>query len=81
MSRLFEPVLYALLVGVLFGAAGIALEVDRFAREGRNEAQPLPAARRCAHCGWIESKRGTEYTARMTDGSSGVFDKAPGETT
>lgn len=44
------------------------------------------AARRCPHCGWIESKRQIassvadprslgiyEYTARMTDGSSRVF--------
>lgn len=76
MSPLLVPVLCALLVGVLFGAAGIALDVASVAREARIEAQALPAARRCAHCGWIESKRGTEYTVRMTDGSTRVFEEA-----
>lgn len=46
----------------------------------------LPAGRHCVHCGWIESKREIvpsladphaprvyEYTLRMRDGSSSVF--------
>lgn len=46
----------------------------------------LPAGRPCVHCGWIESKREIlasvvdpmttrvyEYTLRMPDGSSSVF--------
>jgi len=46
----------------------------------------LPRARHCAHCGWIESKREIvravvdplamrvyEYTLRMPDGSSSLF--------
>ena len=50
---------------------------------------PARATRRCPHCGWIESKReilpgaaalqaprSYEYTVRMTDGSSSVFQQA-----
>ena len=52
-------------------------------------ATPVRAARQCSHCGWIESKREIprgvadsqafpvyEYTARRSDGSSGVFQQA-----
>ena len=42
--------------------------------------EPAVQARRCPHCGWIESKReipaGYEYTVRMNDGSSVVFQQA-----
>ena len=42
--------------------------------------EPAVQARRCPHCGWIESKReipaGYEYTVRMSDGSSSVFQQA-----
>jgi hypothetical protein len=52
-------------------------------------AEPVVEARRCSHCGWIESKReippaaadphaarSYEYTVRMSDGSSSVFEQA-----
>ena len=95
MSRLFVPVLCALVVAVLFGAAGTALNVARMAREPAIEAPDelaAPAAARCAYCGRIESKRAVppgkadprgpqmiEYTVRMSDGSSRVFqDALPG---
>jgi hypothetical protein len=55
-------------------------------RSGAALGSALDAARRCSHCGWIESKeeilRGAadshlarlyEYTVRMADGSSSVF--------
>ena len=51
--------------------------------------EPKVHARRCPHCGWIESKReilpgvtdshaarSYEYTVRMTDGSSSMFQQA-----
>jgi hypothetical protein len=51
--------------------------------------QPALQARRCANCGWIESKReivpavverhavrSYEYTVRMKDGSSSIFRQA-----
>ena len=83
-------------VVVLFGAAGIALDVTWIprwtgigARADAPPAQPEPvvhAVPRCPHCGWIESKReippgaaepralmAYEYTVRMADGSSRVF--------
>lgn len=54
-------------VVVLFGAAGLALDVTWIplwtgvgARADAPLAQPEPAVhavRRCTHCGWIESKR------------------------
>ena len=86
-------------VVVLFGAAGLALDVTSIprwtgvgARADAPPAQPehaLHTVRRCPQCGWIESKRAIassvtdpqslgiyEYTLRMTDGSSRVFQEA-----
>ena len=103
--RLDEPAMAwralsaAAAVVLLFGAAGVALDVTWIprwtgvgARADAPPAQPEPAVptvRRCPHCGWIESKRQIassvtdprslgiyEYTLRMTDGSSRVFQEA-----
>jgi hypothetical protein len=67
----------------LLAACDVAIRAD--------EALLAPAvgARRCANCGWIESKREVvpatrerhavrsyEYTVRMHDGSSSVFQQA-----
>src|SRR4051794_18643780 len=54
-----------------------------------SNAAPLVQERRCPHCGWIESKReivpaaseapaakSYEYTVRMPDGSSTVFQQS-----
>ena len=83
----------------LFGAIGIALGAAWLPGSTRiDEKAAMPpalveltigAGRRCAHCGWIESKReippgaadsrapgSYEYTVRMTDGSSSVFQQA-----
>jgi hypothetical protein len=83
-------------VVVLFGAAGIALDVAWIPGWPSIDAEAValprqvgltaPAMRRCPHCGWIESKREIlpsvadpharqiyEYTVRMADGSSRVF--------
>jgi hypothetical protein len=43
--------------------------------------EPELAGARCRHCGWIESKREVapqmyEYTVRMRNGSSSVFQEA-----
>jgi hypothetical protein len=46
-------------------------------------ALPAPraaAARPCAACGWIESRREDQYSVRMRDGTSRVFDEIPGVT-
>jgi hypothetical protein len=79
MRRTCLSVLAALLVAC---EAGID-DRDASADEG---ALTVPAGRHCAHCGWIESKREIvpsiadplalrvyEYTLRMPDGSSNVF--------
>jgi hypothetical protein len=75
MGRLLPAVLCALLLPL----AGC----DTVAESDEAELQP-PAqlaglgARRCPHCAWIEARREIrpqvfEYTARMADGSSRVF--------
>ena len=76
MTRLAASVLSALLLMQL-AACNIAIEAgsDLLAPD-----EPAVQARRCPHCGWIESKReipaGYEYTVRMNDGSSSVFQQA-----
>lgn len=96
---MFVPVLSALYLLVLFGMAGMSLGViwvpgwtgidaEAVALPAQVEA-PVRAARRCPHCGWIESKREIppdaaisqafpvyEYTLRKSDGTSGVFQES-----
>jgi hypothetical protein len=62
----------------LVAVAGVTL----FGSE-RAVVEPLqPAlhasARSCQACGWIESIRADQYTVRMRDGSSRIFDEMPG---
>jgi hypothetical protein len=76
-------------VAALFGAALVygctGFDAEPIALPANLELT-APAARRCLNCGWIESKRKIlpsvadpqalqiyEYTLRMTDGSSSVF--------
>ena len=96
MPRLFVPVLSSLYIVLLFVVAGIAFDVAWLSDWTSIDAEavalpaqvetPVQAARRCPHCGWIESKREIlpgvavpgalqiyEYTLRRTDGSSSVF--------
>lgn len=84
---------------LLFLVAGISFDASRISGWTGIDAEavvlpaqvatPVRAARRCPHCGWIESKREIlrgvedsqafpvyEYTARRSDGSSGVFQEA-----
>ena len=73
MTRLFALLLCALL------AACDAIEVQEAA--AATPQAVAKSARRCPHCGWIESKReilpgAWEYTVRMADGSSRVFEEA-----
>jgi len=99
MPRLLSPILSALFFVLLFGAAGIALDaawvpgwasIDAaaVALPPQLELTARPA-RRCPHCGWIESMRkilpdvahphalqNYEYTVRKSDGSSSVFQEA-----
>ncbi|HVJ10706.1 MAG TPA: hypothetical protein VNC62_03945 [Burkholderiales bacterium] len=77
-------------VAALFGATAIALEVtwipgwrgiDAIAVLPAPSDAEVHAGPRCARCGWIESKRDVlsntvEYTVRMGDGSSTVFEEA-----
>ena len=96
---MFVPLLSALYLLVLFGMAGSSLDVtwipgwtgidaEAVALPAQVET-PVRAARRCPHCGWIESKREIlpraadsqafpvyEYTLRKSDGSSGVFQES-----
>jgi hypothetical protein len=93
MRLLSLPVLIALALVVLPAAAGMAL-YRAWISDHNGIAEPLPArigfkagaARRCPHCGRIESRRklgagiadplaapSYEYTVRMADGSSRVF--------
>jgi hypothetical protein len=74
--------------GIFFvGSAGPAYAPD--ADPDLVQAAALPAAeRRCQACGWIESHRemdskdgaagALQYTVRMHDGSSRVFEEATG---
>ena len=99
MPRALVSVLSTLFVMLLFVVAGISLDAtwvpgwtgidaEAVALPAQVET-PVRAARRCPHCGWIESKREIlpraadsqafpvyEYTARRSDGSSGVFQEA-----
>ena len=85
MTRLAASVLSALLLAML-AACEIAIETGS---EPAATAAPVVQARGCPHCGRIESKRKLppdathphasavyEYTVRMTDGSSSVFEQA-----
>ena len=99
MPRAFASVLSTLFVMLLFLVAGISLGVTWIPGWAGIDAEavalpaqvatPVRAARRCPHCGWIESKREIlpgaadsqafpvyEYTLRKSDGSSGVFQEA-----
>ena len=76
MTRLAASVLSTLFLTLLSACdAGIDAGGEPLARD-----EPPVQARRCPHCGWIESKReipaGYEYTVRMSDGSSSVFQQA-----
>jgi hypothetical protein len=83
MPRPFLPVACALLLMLA------ACQPDAAADPEADAPLADHAVQRCAHCGWIESKRklassvgdprslGTyEYTVRMADGSSRVFQEA-----
>ena len=81
MSRLFLIMLCALLLPL--AGCGPVPELDVIAAPPRSAA---PGGPRCPHCGWIESRHEIlplvadplarqvfEYTVRMADGSSRVF--------
>ena len=85
MTRLAASVLSALALAML-AACEIAIEAGS---APATTADPVVRARGCPHCGRIESKRKLppdttdpralavyEYTVRMTDGSSSVFEQA-----
>jgi len=85
MARLAASVLSALLFAMLAACeTGIDAGAELLATD-----EPAVQARRCPHCGRIESKRQIppgatdphapavyEYTVRMTDGSSSIFEQA-----
>jgi len=79
----------AFISGVTVNALGVvSLAPGATAQTAQTDA---PTTRRCPECGWIESNRdipgGTdnhairikEYTVRMVDGSSRVFNGGPGD--
>ena len=82
MTQLLVALLLALLASCQAGAIDSGDELPA-------AGQPAVQARRCASCGWIESKReivpavrerhavrAFEYTVRMSDGTSSVFQQA-----
>ena len=86
MTRHLVTVLSALLLTTL-AACDVALEAGEQLLLAPGESKV--ALRGCPHCGWIESKReippaasdapaarSYEYTVRMHDGSSSVFQQA-----
>lgn len=68
------------LLGTVLGVRWLPTELNAYVQK---PPTPIagPAAPRCSHCGWIESRRQLEgsgasmdeYTVRMSDGSSRVF--------
>ena len=79
----------AFISGVTVSGLGVvSLAPDATAQTAQTDA---PATRRCPECGWIESNReipgGTdnhairiqEYTVRMVNGSSRIFNGGPGD--
>jgi hypothetical protein len=87
MYRAFALLLSALLLPSLAGCeAGIDEEASALLAPAKLTTH---SARRCPHCGWIESKREIlsevdaplvpriyEYTLRRADGSSSLFQEA-----
>src|SRR5881394_497479 len=84
MSRAYALLLSALLLPAL-AACEAGIEEEAAATLAPHEV-PAREARRCPHCGWIESKREIlpevgnpsiarifEYTLRRTNGSLSVF--------
>jgi hypothetical protein len=83
MTRCLAAALCTLLLALLAACQVVADAGD----EPAPPEQPAVHARRCPHCGWIEAKRellprvagaprAYEYTVRMADGSSSVFQEA-----
>jgi hypothetical protein len=85
MTRCLTAVVSALLLALLAACQSGIDAGDELPAPG----EPAVHARRCPHCGWIESKReilpgvadpraprSYEYTVRMTDGSSSMFQQA-----
>ena len=83
MTRPIISVLAAVLF-TLIAACEVAIEA---VEESLAPEDAVVHARRCSNCGWIESKReiavadphaprAYEYTVRMMDGSSSVFQQA-----
>jgi hypothetical protein len=72
--------LATLLGATLFVIAGVAFVItsERALIERADPDQLVSIERGCAACGWIESQRTDQYTVRMRDGSSRVFDEIPG---
>jgi len=68
----------ALAAGLLFLGSGEAAHVEPMEIGVPQVSAPPPSARSCKGCGWIESRRDDQYTVRMPDGTSRVFDETPG---
>lgn len=72
-----------LMVATLVVVAGIAFWVATQPKAVEPSVSDLlapGAARGCQACAWIESRREDQYTVRMRDGSSRIFDESPGVT-
>jgi hypothetical protein len=67
----------AVAAGALLLGAGGPAQVEPAEIELLEAVAPA-IARSCKACGWIESRREDQYTVRMRDGSSRVFEEIPG---
>jgi hypothetical protein len=83
---LWAPLLVSGVAVVLVSTLGMALYVGTSAMSSPQATDDADATRRCPQCGWIESQRELdatfaaekavrirEFTVRMSDGSSRVF--------
>ena len=73
--------LATLFAATLVVSAGVAFVVtsERALIERADPDRLAPGVERgCPACGWIESQRSDQYTVRMRDGSSRVFEEIPG---
>jgi hypothetical protein len=68
----------ALAAGLLFVGSGEAARVEAVGTGLLELSAPSASPQSCKGCGWIESRREDQYTVRMRDGTSRIFDETPG---
>ena len=77
LGGIAAALVFAAAGALLLGAGGPA-QVEPAGIEQLQAIAPPASTRSCKGCGWIESRREDQYTVRMADGTSRVFDEVPG---